>query len=52
MEELLPDNARRERVAAAGNRRSQDYTVARVADQFIQDFEAVIEESHGRARNR
>ena len=36
------------RVAEAGYRRSEDFALPRVADQFIQDFEAVTEESHGR----
>ena len=35
------------RVAEAGYRRSEDFTLPRVADQFLKDFDAVLEESHG-----
>jgi glycosyltransferase involved in cell wall biosynthesis len=50
--ELLADERERERVAAAGEAKSHEYTVARVADQFLRDFEAVVQDSYGQTRSR
>ncbi len=50
--ELLPNESLLAKVAEAGHRQSENFAVPRVADQFIQDFNAVMEESHGRNADR
>lgn len=47
LEELLRDPAQLLRVGEAGYRVSGNYTLERVARQFLVDFEAVMAESHG-----
>ena len=42
MEMLLADNAGLARVAAAGHAESAEYSLARVADRFIADFNSLI----------
>ena len=44
---LLPNESLLATVAEEGRRQSENFSVARVADQFLQDFEAVVKESHG-----
>ncbi len=46
LEELLRDPAQLFRVGEAGYRVSENYTLERVARQFLADFEAVVAESH------
>jgi glycosyltransferase involved in cell wall biosynthesis len=45
MEQLVADESLLERVAGAGYRRSSDYSVSRVADSFLSDFQSVIQGS-------
>jgi glycosyltransferase involved in cell wall biosynthesis len=44
---LLSDRAELARIGEAGYRKSDEYTTARVASQFLADFEAVIAPRHG-----
>ena len=46
MQQLIVDQALLARVAGAGQRRSNEYSVERVADQFLADFESLLS-SHG-----
>lgn len=50
--DLIANESLLARVAEAGYRQSEEYALPRVADQFIQDFKAVIEDSHGRDADR
>jgi glycosyltransferase involved in cell wall biosynthesis len=45
MEQLVADESLLERVAGHGYRRSSDYSVSRVADSFLNDFQSVIQGS-------
>ncbi len=45
MQQLVADESLLERVADNGYRRSSDYSVSRVADSFLTDFQSVLEET-------
>ncbi len=49
---LLADELLREQVGTAGYRKSEEYSVARVADQFLADFVSIIHPRNGRAASR
>ena len=42
IDNLIADEARLEQVAARGRQKSAEYSVQRVAGQFLKDFELVI----------
>lgn len=45
LEKMIVDPALLSSVAAAGYRKSEEYSLARVADQFLQDFHSLIHKS-------
>jgi glycosyltransferase involved in cell wall biosynthesis len=45
MEQVIVDQALLGRVAEAGYRKSAEYSIERVADQFLADFDSLIRES-------
>jgi glycosyltransferase involved in cell wall biosynthesis len=47
IEQLIVDQTLLARVAEAGYHKSAEYSVERVAGQFLTDFESVIRDSHG-----
>ncbi len=47
LEQLLQDRTRLATAGEAGHAVSEDYTLPRVARRFLDDFDAVIAESHG-----
>jgi glycosyltransferase involved in cell wall biosynthesis len=47
LEQLIVDQALLDRVAEAGYRQSAEYSVERVADQFLADFDSLIGTTHG-----
>ena len=52
MQEILADHSLLERVAEGGYGKSSEYSVPRVADLFLNDFQAVMQESHVAGTNR
>ncbi len=47
IQRAIVDQALLARIAEAGYRKSAEYSLARVADQFLADFDSVIRNSHG-----
>jgi glycosyltransferase involved in cell wall biosynthesis len=52
MEKIIGDETLLARVADAGYRKSADYSIGRVADRFLDDFNLLIGRSHAGTTNR
>jgi glycosyltransferase involved in cell wall biosynthesis len=52
METIVGDEALLARVAEAGRRKSEEYSLSRVADRFIADFSSLIQEANAGSANR
>ena len=52
IDSIIRDEASLGRVAEAGQRKSEEYSLPRVADRFIADFSSVIQDANARSANR
>lgn len=52
IENVIVDETVLARVADKGYRKSADYSISQVADQFLSDFNSLVYQSDARARNR